>query len=113
MNASEYLKFAKDVTIEVIGLGKEKAQKLVRPSEEILERIMLGAFTNYKITFQDEANFKIDKEITVTEIRLYYGKELVAMRKMPELFMAREDTLTVRWDLTITRTGKIIMAVLS
>ena len=107
MNAEEYLKSSKKVTVKVKGYKDFTGKSIVRPTLGELLKVC-DTREDGTITFTDEVEFKHPlREVVVDSLELWYGRKRVAMRSLPPIHMGANDSLKITWSLSMTRTGPV------
>ena len=110
MNSEEYLKKSENVEIRVIGLGKRQAEKIRRPTIDLLKNCCETKDFVGSAIFSDTATFIPKKDIIVSRAELWYGGQRISFRAFPDIKLTgNRDTLTINYSLQIDRnTGNII-----
>lgn len=73
------------------------------PDKEKDRKLREGEITG-KVKFSDKARFsEQEEEITITEVRLVYDGELVALRKIMPITMCEQDTLEITYEFSMSR----------
>ena len=86
--------------------GKKKVKlkaKIIgwnRPTNKKIDEIC-GRGVDGIIKFKDVAFFEIKEECVINNFEMYYNKDLVAMRKTPDILVWNGDTLILEWTLKI------------